>query len=45
MRTLSGKEFVKILEQFKGDNAKFFYYADINENTKRLERVIWMFLK
>jgi hypothetical protein len=42
-RELDSEEFVKILEQFKGDNAEFFYYADINENTKRLERVIWMF--
>src|SRR5436190_17020477 len=42
-RELDSEELLKILEQFKDDNTEFFYFADINENTKRLERVIWMF--
>ncbi|PKY61485.1 hypothetical protein RhiirA4_486536 [Rhizophagus irregularis] len=33
----------KVLEQFKYDNDEFFYYIDVNNNTQRLERVIWMF--
>ena len=42
-RELDSEEFLKILEQFKNDNTNFFYHADINEETKRLERVMWMF--
>ncbi len=39
------EEFIKILEQFKYDNSEFFYYININNNTKRLEQVIWIFSK
>ena len=42
-RELDSEEFLNILEQFKNDNTEFFYFADINEETKRLKRVIWMF--
>ncbi|CAG8552894.1 24219_t:CDS:2 [Gigaspora margarita] len=42
-RELDAEEFVKILDQFKYDDAEFFYYVDINEDTKRLEQAIWMF--
>ena len=42
-RELDAEEFVKILDQFKYDDAEFFYYVGINENTKRLEWAIWMF--
>lgn len=42
-RELDSEEFLKTLEQFKNDNSEFSYNADINEDTKRLERVIWMF--
>ncbi|CAG8679532.1 30193_t:CDS:2, partial [Gigaspora margarita] len=42
-KELDAEEFVKILDQFKYDNAEFFYYVDINENTKKLEQAIWMF--
>ncbi|CAG8845136.1 31348_t:CDS:2, partial [Gigaspora margarita] len=44
-RELDTEEFVKILDQFKYDDAKFFYYIDINEDTKKLEQAIWMFPK
>ncbi|CAG8839301.1 7314_t:CDS:2, partial [Gigaspora margarita] len=37
-RELDAKEFVKILDQFKYNEAEFFYYVDINEDTKRLDR-------
>ncbi|CAG8756017.1 1593_t:CDS:2 [Dentiscutata erythropus] len=39
-RELDAEEFVKILNQFKYDDAEFSYYVDINEDTKRLERAI-----
>ena len=42
-KEFDAEEFIKILEQFKYDNSEFFYDTDINNNTKRLERVIWMF--
>ena len=42
-REFDAEEFIKILEQFKHDNSEFCYYTDINNDTKRLERVIWMF--
>ncbi|CAG8851737.1 18835_t:CDS:2, partial [Gigaspora margarita] len=44
-RELDAEEFVKILDQFKYADAEFFYYVDINEDTKRLERAIWIFPK
>ncbi|CAG8463551.1 7835_t:CDS:2 [Scutellospora calospora] len=37
-REFNAEEFIKILEQFKYDNTEFFYFVDINENMKRLER-------
>jgi hypothetical protein len=42
-RELDAEEFVKLLEQFKNDNKEFLYFTDINKDTNRLERVIWMF--
>ncbi|CAG8776353.1 7700_t:CDS:10, partial [Gigaspora margarita] len=42
-RELDAEEFVKILDQFKYNDTEFFYYVDINEDTKRLEQAIWMF--
>ncbi|CAB4478770.1 unnamed protein product [Rhizophagus irregularis] len=42
-KEFDAEEFIKVLEQFKYDNDEFFYYIDINNNTQRLERVIWMF--
>ncbi|CAG8652739.1 36987_t:CDS:2 [Racocetra persica] len=42
-RELDAEEFVNILDQFKYNDIKFFYYIDINEDMKRLERAIWMF--
>ncbi|RIB12650.1 hypothetical protein C2G38_2200054 [Gigaspora rosea] len=39
-REIDAEEFVKILDQFKYDDAEFFYYIDVNEDTKRLEQAI-----
>ncbi|CAG8812677.1 353_t:CDS:2, partial [Racocetra persica] len=35
-RELDAEEFVNILDQFKYNDTEFFYYIDINEDTKRL---------
>ncbi|CAG8768422.1 12533_t:CDS:2, partial [Dentiscutata heterogama] len=43
-RQLDAEEFVKILDQFKYDDAEFCYYVDINEDTKRLEEQYGSFL-
>ncbi len=42
-KELDAEEFIKILENFKYNNEEFLYFIDINENTNRLERVIWIF--
>jgi len=44
-KELDTKEFIKILKNFKYNNEEFLYFIDINENTNRLEQVIWMFPK
>ena len=44
-KELDAEEFIKILENFKYNNEEFLYFIDINENTNRLEQVIWMFSK
>ena len=42
-KELDSEKLLKILEQFKNDNTEFFYFANINENIKRLKWIIWMF--
>ncbi len=44
-KELDAEEFIKILENFKYNNEEFLYFIDINENTNRLEQVIWIFPK
>ncbi|CAB4413590.1 unnamed protein product [Rhizophagus irregularis] len=39
-KEFNAEEFIKVLEQFKYNNDKFFYYIDVNNNTQRLERII-----
>ena len=42
-KEFDAEEFLKLLDQIKHDNENFHYHTHINEETQRLERVIWMY--
>ncbi|CAG8803756.1 12076_t:CDS:2, partial [Dentiscutata erythropus] len=42
-KEFEAEEFINVLEQIKNNNDEFQYYTYINDDTRRLERIIWMF--
>ncbi len=42
-KEFDAEEFLKLLDQIKQENENFLYHIHINEETQRLERVIWMY--
>ena len=42
-KEFDAEEFLKLLDQIKQENENFLYYIHINEETQRLEHVIWMY--
>jgi len=42
-KEFDAEEFLKLLDQIKQENENFLYHIYINEETQRLERVIWIY--